>query len=200
MLVQEFNSLFGNEMRGIALMSDLKLALVSMGYNSELFDNVLTEYKFGPLASPAEIVDHKLLLTFSDMKQLLLGMGFNQEIIDNFIGSKKYGTVGISDLKKILITSCSDYRLPDMVPPVITITGSNPITIEVNTDYVDEGATAEDDIDGDVTNNIIVINNVIDSTVGVYTVIYEVQDTAGNVSTIERIVNVVDELPQEEEV
>jgi hypothetical protein len=69
---------------------------------------------------------------------------------------------------------------PDLIPPVITITGDNPITVLKNSIYIDQGATATDDID------LIVIvhssNNVDTSILGTYTVAYKAADTAGNVA------------------
>ena len=42
------------------------------------------------------------------------------------------------------------------------------------------GATASDNIDGDITNNIVVAGQTVDpNTVGEYTITYNVQDAAG---------------------
>jgi hypothetical protein len=79
----------------------------------------------------------------------------------------------------------------DNVNPTITILGSNPASVFKGSSYTDEGATAVDDIDGDITNNIIVTNNVNTSNIGIYSVIYEVSDTVGNTVSSTRIVNVV---------
>jgi len=82
-------------------------------------------------------------------------------------------------------------RFVDIVDPTITILGSNPASVFKGSSYTDEGATAVDDIDGDITNNIIVTNNVDTSNIGTYSVIYEVSDTAGNTVSSTRIVSVV---------
>ncbi|WP_223891011.1 immunoglobulin-like domain-containing protein, partial [Sulfurovum sp. TSL6] len=70
----------------------------------------------------------------------------------------------------------------DATPPVITLTGSD-VSIELGTAYTDEGATASDNIDGDITANIVTVNPVDINTVGVYTVTYDVNDSAGNAAT-----------------
>ena len=44
----------------------------------------------------------------------------------------------------------------------------------------DSGATAADNYDGDLTSSIAIVNNVDTSTVGTYTVTYNVSDTSGN--------------------
>ncbi|MCC2615944.1 DUF5011 domain-containing protein [Aestuariibacter halophilus] len=80
----------------------------------------------------------------------------------------------------------------DVTPPVITLTGANPLNLTVGDPYVDPGATATDDTDGDITANIVVAGDTVDpNTVGTYNVTYDVQDAAGNnATTVTRTVNV----------
>ena len=90
----------------------------------------------------------------------------------------------------------------DTTPPVMTIVGNNPTEITVNSipSYVDSGAIAIDDIDGDISHLIIVSGDAVNvALVGVYTVIYTVQDAAGNTSTASRTVNVIEEEEPEPE-
>jgi hypothetical protein len=70
--------------------------------------------------------------------------------------------------------------LPDTISPVITILGSNPINLNVGDVYSDLGATATDNIDGDLTSKIITVNPVDTSIAGTYIVKYSVSDKAGN--------------------
>lgn len=79
----------------------------------------------------------------------------------------------------------------DTVPPVITLIGENPVTIAAGSSYSDAGATASDNIDGNITGNIITTNNVNSSEVGVYTVEYSVSDSSGNSARASRVVTVV---------
>ena len=82
---------------------------------------------------------------------------------------------------------------PDTTAPVITLLGDNPVTIEVETTYNDAGATAVDDINGDITEDIITVNSVNSNIAGVYTVTYNVTDSSGNAAIeVTRIVNVLD--------
>ncbi|MBQ4821929.1 immunoglobulin-like domain-containing protein [Aquimarina sp. MMG016] len=69
---------------------------------------------------------------------------------------------------------------PDTTPPVITIQGFTNVTIEVGTNYVDAGATATDNRDGNITSRIQTTSNVNTNIAGVYTVRYNVSDNAGN--------------------
>ncbi|MCP6726415.1 MAG: DUF5011 domain-containing protein, partial [Patescibacteria group bacterium] len=81
----------------------------------------------------------------------------------------------------------------DTIPPVITLVGTSPIELTVDDVYNDEGATAEDDIEGDITANIVTVSTVDTSTIGSYTVTYNVSDAAGNAAIeVTRVINVVD--------
>ena len=78
-----------------------------------------------------------------------------------------------------------------MTAPVITLTGDAVVSLEQATTYNDDGATASDNIDGDITGNIVTVNPVDVDTVGSYTVTYNVSDAAGNVATqVTRTVNI----------
>gem|GEM_PF-793928 len=77
-------------------------------------------------------------------------------------------------------------------PPVITLLGEPEVTVECGTLYEDEGATALDDKDGDLTEQIQIQNNVDASVPGNYTVVYSVTDSAGNTATAQRVVIVAD--------
>ena len=52
----------------------------------------------------------------------------------------------------------------DTTAPVITITGANPVEVDLGSTYSDAGATAADSYDGDLTSSITVSSNVDTST------------------------------------
>ena len=80
--------------------------------------------------------------------------------------------------------------------PVITLVGDSEITIEVGMSYVDEGATALDVVDGNLTSDIVIVNPVDTNTLGVYTITYDVTDSVGNDAIqVTRNVTVVDSKP-----
>lgn len=84
-------------------------------------------------------------------------------------------------------------EVADRTIPIITLTGSNPLQHEVGSIYTDPGATANDNIDNDITGRIGVIGSVNASVVGTYTLNYNVTDLSGNAAvTVSRTVNVVD--------
>jgi hypothetical protein len=79
----------------------------------------------------------------------------------------------------------------DVTAPVITLVGSQTVSIELGSAYVDAGAMALDDIDGDISTNITATSTVDVNTVGTYSVTYSVSDVAGNAATpVVRTVNV----------
>ena len=85
------------------------------------------------------------------------------------------------------------YRIINVVDttgPVITITGTNPVTVEYGSDYVDAGATATDLLDGTVT--VTTSSTSSTTTMGAQTVTYTATDAAGNTTTATRTLNVVD--------
>ena len=80
---------------------------------------------------------------------------------------------------------------PDVTIPVITLLGESEVSLELGSTYTDAGATAADNIDGDITANIVTVNSVDVNTVGTYTVTYNVSDAAGNAATqVTRTVNI----------
>jgi serralysin len=75
---------------------------------------------------------------------------------------------------------------PDTVFPVLTVLGDNPATVELGATYTDAGATS----DGGET---VTSSGTVDTnTVGSYIITYSATDSAGNVGTATRTVNVVD--------
>ncbi len=68
----------------------------------------------------------------------------------------------------------------DKTPPVIALIGESRVTVSQGASYVDEGATASDAIDGDLSASIVATNAVNTAVAGQYTVTYTVSDIAGN--------------------
>ena len=89
----------------------------------------------------------------------------------------------------------------DAIPPVITLNGASNVSLNVGETYTDVGATANDNVDGDITANIMTVNPVDTTTAGTYTVTYDVNDTAGNSAVqVTRTVNVVAHVPTEDSI
>jgi uncharacterized repeat protein (TIGR01451 family) len=77
-------------------------------------------------------------------------------------------------------------------PPKITLTGSEIVTIYQGEAYVDQGATAQDLEDGNITTSIVTTGTVDSNTVGSYQIKYNVKDSGGLSATeVIRTVKVV---------
>ncbi len=81
--------------------------------------------------------------------------------------------------------------IPDTTLPIITLIGSEIVTIAKGTSYTDAGATAKDDVDGDITDKIVLGGDTVNTNArGTYIITYTVKDKAGN-ETLPRTIRVV---------
>jgi hypothetical protein len=101
-------------------------------------------------------------------------------------GKKSADVDTIGELKSLV----SQVPATDSVDPVITIT-TGVTTVTVGNTYTDAGATAKDNVDGDITKNIKTSISGNTNAVGTITVTYTVSDAAGNDAKEVRTVNVV---------
>lgn len=79
---------------------------------------------------------------------------------------------------------CSGLAYPedDRIIPEVFLIGNEVITIPRGTKFIDPGAYATDNRDGNITNKIIRSGNVDINTPGIYYIYYLVKDKAGNLS------------------
>lgn len=87
----------------------------------------------------------------------------------------------------------------DNQAPVITLKGDNPMTIKVGETYNDPGVMAKDEVDGDLTKQVIVSGDLNTEKLGEYSITYTVEDKAGNQATATRIVYVEAAEPDDDE-
>ena len=100
----------------------------------------------------------------------------------------------ISGTQAFTMTAIGGGGGADITAPIISLTGASPLSININDVYTDAGATAIDDVDGDITANIVTINSVNTALSGSYAVTYNVSDAAANAAiTVVRTVVVVDD-------
>ena len=107
----------------------------------------------------------------------------NDESLDLILGGSGAGVLEIHANNGI-----GRLGLGDRVDPVIELLGEARINVPAGQDYVDAGATAVDDIDGDITDKIEVTGSVNPTVVGTQTITYSVADRAGNRSSVTRTV------------
>ena len=74
--------------------------------------------------------------------------------------------------------------ITDTTPPVITLIGSSTINLNVGDTYTEQGASATDNVDGDISANIVIGGDTVNTNVaGTYVVTYNVSDAAGNAAS-----------------
>ena len=77
---------------------------------------------------------------------------------------------------------------PDITAPVITLTGSSTINLNLGATFTDPGATATDNVNGNITSSITAAGLVDTSLAGTYAIVYSVSDSDGNSTSVTRIV------------
>jgi hypothetical protein len=87
----------------------------------------------------------------------------------------------------LIFSGCS--KDEDTDAPVITLSGTSPMEIELQQSYIEPGATAVDGEDGSV--NVTITGSVDNDLKGTYIITYSATDEAGNTASVERNVIVV---------
>lgn len=102
-----------------------------------------------------------------------------------------------SDLEEQMATTTPEI-IPDTTAPIISLIGNATIDITVGDSYTDAGATASDPSTSsgqviDLTDQIVVNNQVDTMNAGTYIITYNVSDTAGNDAVeVTRIITIVE--------
>ena len=179
---------------------------------SMAFSNVLSANEFGISSSKyneinnkvssmgyKELIESRSALNM-ELNQLEASESNTQNPAQNKAISQRIAeiTAELSAIQKALvalvgvgaISSLTDDGYDDNIPPVITILGDNPATVELGDTYSDAGATAMDAFHG--STNVTASGNVDTTSVGTYTVTYTATDLDNNTATATRTVNVVD--------
>ena len=85
----------------------------------------------------------------------------------------------------------------DGVTPQISLKGSNPYCMVKGGTYIEPGATATDNVDGNITDKIAVTNKVTGNLMGAFRIVYKVEDSSGNEAIAYRAVIVTTSCPDE---
>lgn len=113
---------------------------------------------------------------------------FDGDISDKVIREVKddvvYYTVTDSSGNKTEVQRQIKYA--DETAPVITLEGEMTITLKAGEKFTDPGFTANDNVDGDITDKVTVSNAHNTNKAGTYTITYTVVDSFGNTATATR--------------
>jgi hypothetical protein len=101
-------------------------------------------------------------------------------------------TYKITDTQGLTATTTRSVRVSNgsNTPPTITLVGPATVSIKKGKTYTDQGATASDAEDGNITNKIVKTGTVDTNKVGDYTLTFTVTDTGGLQATVTRKVTV----------
>ncbi|MEK7585736.1 MAG: immunoglobulin-like domain-containing protein [Patescibacteria group bacterium] len=156
--------------------SSIKFTVMSFGFDSS----------WNPAWSP--VVGGKIVIG-PDTLDLDLDGTYSFIVIDTTPLIVKGQAIGFLETKELVITPTVSL---DVTAPIITLIGDTTESINVGSDYIEKGATATDDIDGDITSKIVITGNVDTSKVGSYDILFDVSDLLGNkANTVTRTVNVI---------
>jgi prepilin-type N-terminal cleavage/methylation domain-containing protein len=100
------------------------------------------------------------------------------------IGSEETGHSG----NGYAIITFMSIQFEDKIPPSLVISGDDVLVLEPGESYTDQGATASDNIDGDMTSDITTVSTVDPNNPGDYTVTYTATDDSGKTTTKSRTV------------
>merc|ERR1719311_426791 len=119
--------------------------------------------------------------TFTDMMGATKNT-FHQEFHEYIAGeyAVQYKT---QDASGHFVTACRKIQNVDHTYPIIQIMGSDQMTLEATHqgNYIDDGATCSDQVDGVISQNVEVSGDVVNlSKVGTYTITYNCKDSANN--------------------
>lgn len=120
----------------------------------------------------------------------------NKVVIENNIDNKKIGEYKV--IYKVLDSSGNKeereriVKVVDDIAPIINLKGLKHIIVKVNEKYDDEGVTALDNYDGDLTSKVKVSSNVNYNQVGTYYIKYMVDDSSLNHTEITRTIDVIE--------
>ena len=97
-------------------------------------------------------------------------------------------TYKVTDSNGNTFTANRDIFYDDPISPEITLLGEPEITFMEGEEFTDPGCTATDNVDGDITANIVVTGTVENTVPGTYTLTYTVSDAWGNEVSTQRTV------------
>lgn len=116
--------------------------------------------------------------------------------VDGDVDTKKCGDYtikySVSDSSENETQEERVVHVADTTAPQITLSGNENTYVQIGSTYEEPGYTAQDNCDGDVTDDVKTSGKVDTSKEGQNTIKYTVSDSAGNEATVERNVMVYD--------
>lgn len=113
---------------------------------------------------------------------------YDGDITDKIIQEIKDDEIifSVEDSSGNLTTISVPIKIYDDEKPTITLNGNNPLYIKLNSNYEELGATASDNCDGDISENIEITGDIDTSKTGEYQITYSITDENGNQNSVIR--------------
>lgn len=143
---------------------------IDLGYKQKYFEN-------------GYIV--KIFNKETDKIKVIVKDNINSEILGDYHVEYKLDLPISKSIKRTV-------HVVDNLAPVITLNGNKNVCVSSADEYVELGATAIDNYDGDISNSIR-IEGSIENTPGTYELTYIISDSKGNFTNTKRTIEVVDE-------
>ena len=129
---------------------------------------------------------------FSLAPEQIVSAGMRRGVLTDFNSDESLDLILVGSSAGVLEIHANNgigrLGLGDRVRPEIELLGADRVNIPAGQNYVDPGATAFDDIDGDITGKIRVSGSINSTNVGTQTITYSVADRAGNTASVTRTV------------
>ncbi|HSN51625.1 MAG TPA: FG-GAP-like repeat-containing protein [Woeseiaceae bacterium] len=130
--------------------------------------------------------------SFSLAPEQIVSAGMQRGVLTDFNSDESLDLIMVGSTAGVLEIHANNgigrLGLGDRNRPEIELLGEASVNIPAGQEYVDPGATAVDDIDGDISDKIEVIGSINSTVVGTQTITYSVADRAGNSVSITRTV------------
>lgn len=161
--------------------------------------------------TPPEITaESKITVDFTNgIKPDIYQIPLSFEAKDNYDGDitdrvvknydDKYCTLTVTDKSGNAVSHVIEFDFVDKQLPVITLESNIPVYLSVGEKYIELNYTATDDVDGDITSKVKVLNKPNTLVAGTYNVSYEVTDSSFNTTTKTHKVIVYEKWEKEEQ-
>jgi len=181
-LINQGSGGFGNptQLLGVSPTNDVHIGDVNQDGSLDLvFINASAVHQIWTAGGGGYALHREQIIDSGAMTGVLIELGDTDNGdpggVDLAMGGAVQGGLGV-----YLNDSFGNLGRGDVVPPVLTLLGEASVSIQARSNYADAGASAADNIDGDISLRVTVSGAVNTSVVGGYTLTYNVVDFAGN--------------------
>ena len=162
----------------------LVIEMIALSYN------YFFVYHFEMIGDNPYITNYGEIYEDPGIKVMYRGKRITNYKIEKDVDNTK---LGVYTVKYLFGNSVRERKVEvkDISGPIIELEG-NDITINYKDKYKEPGFKAIDNYDGDLTDKVIITNNINNNELGEYSVIYSVKDLSNNKSEVTRKVYVTD--------